>query len=148
MNKLQTLNAIENARDVHIEQLEKVKLLIEGRHVKDLTPVSKNKCQFGHWLYDDAEKMKIILGVQFYENLDIIHEAWHLIYAKIYELYIGEEDDGIFSRLFKKHKVVSTLEREKAKLHFKDLEHATKDLLRVLDASQRRAQALKESKFH
>lgn len=148
MNKRETLNAIEDAREAHIEQLEKVKLLIQGMHVKNLTPISKMKCQFGHWLYGDAQKMKDILGVQFYEDLDIIHEAWHLVYAKIYAIYIGEEKEGVFSRLFRKHKVVSAIEREKANLHFKDLEHATKDLLRVLDASQRRVQALNESKFH
>jgi hypothetical protein len=105
------------------------------------------KCQFGQWLYGDDERVKTILGVQFYENLDTIHEAWHIQYAQIHAIFIGEEEKGFFSKIFKKHKV-STLEFEKAKLYYKELEHATNDLLRVLDSSLRRVQALSDSKFH
>ena len=147
MNKEETLNAIEHAREAHMEQMDKIKFLIEGKDVDNLTPISKVKCQFGQWLYSDTEKMKRILGVQFYENLDTIHEAWHTQYAKIHAIFVSEEGKGFFSKIFGTHKV-NALEQEKAKVYYKDLEQATKNLLRALDASQRRVQALSPSKFH
>ncbi len=147
MNKQETINAIEHAREAHIEQMAKVKSLIEGKHVDNLTPVSKIKCEFGQWLYGDKERVKNILGAQFYENLDMIHEAWHIQYAKIHAIFVHEKDEGFFSKIFGVHKI-NALELEKAKVYYKDLEQATKDLLRVLDASQRRVQALSASKFH
>ena len=114
--------------------------------MNNLTPISKKKCEFGHWLYGDEERMKKILGVQFYENLDSIHESWHMVYAKIHAIFIPEEEGGFFSKIFNRHKI-SPLEYEKAKVYYKDLEDATHNLLRLLDASQRRVQALSESKF-
>jgi len=147
MNKEETLNAIERAREAHMEQMGKIEFLIEGKDVDNLTPVSKVKCQFGQWLYGDIEKMKHLLGVQFYENLDTAHEAWHIQYAKIYAIFVSEEGKGFFSKIFGTHKV-NTLEEEKAKVYYKDLEQVTKNLLRALDASQRRLQALSPSKFH
>ena len=146
MNKKDMIVGIEHAREAHIEQIEKVASLIEGEYVRNLTPISKKKCEFGHWLYGDEERMKKILGEQFYENLDIIHENWHIIYAKIYVIFIREEEGGFFSKIFKRHKI-SPLEYEKAKVYYKDLERITDDLLRLLDASQRRVLALNESKF-
>ncbi len=147
MNKQETINAIEHAREAHIKQMAKVESLIEGKHVDNLTSVSKMKCEFGQWLYGDKERVKNILGVQFYENLDMIHEAWHIQYAKIHAIFMHEKDEGFFSKFFGIHKI-NDLELERSKVYYKELEHITKDLLRVLDASQRRVQALSVSKFH
>ena len=147
MNKQETINANEHAREAHIGQMAKVKSLIEGKQVDNLTPISKIKCEFGQWLYGDRERVKSVLGVQFYENLDTAHEAWHVQYSKIHAIFVHEKDEGFFSKIFGTHKV-NALEVEKAKVYYKDLELATKNLLRVLDASQRRVQALSEAKFH
>ena len=147
MNKQETIEAIEHARKAHIEQMDKIKLLIEGKHVDNLTPVLKTKCAFGHWLYGDKKSIKNILGVQFYDNLDAVHEEWHIQYAKIYAIFADEKEERFFSKLFKMHKI-DELEMEKAKVYYKDLEEITKNLLRALDASERRVQALSPSKFH
>ncbi|WP_457748691.1 CZB domain-containing protein [Sulfurimonas sp.] len=147
MNKEQTITAIEAARKAHIEQMDKIKFLLAGKEVDNLTPVSKIKCTFGQWLYGDDESVKSILGVQFYENLDTIHETWHMQYAKIHAIFIREKKEGFFSKIFGVHKI-DALELERAKVYYKDLEEATKELLRILDTSQRRVQALSESKFH
>jgi len=147
MNKQETIDAIENARKAHIKQMDNIKALIEGKEVNTLTPVSKMKCQFGQWLYGDNEKVENILGAQFYENLDVIHETWHIQYAKIHAIFIGEKKKGLLSKIFGSHKR-DTLEIEKTKVYYKDLEETTTELLRALDASHRRVQALSESKFH
>lgn len=147
MNKEETLDAIGRAREAHLEQMDKIESLIEGENVDNLTPVSKTKCQFGQWLYGDKDKIKSILGVQFYENLDTVHEAWHIQYAKIHAIFVNGKREGLFSKIFATHKI-DALDLEKAKVYYKDLEHTTKDLLRLLDASQRRVQALPPSKFY
>ncbi len=147
MNKQETIDAIENARKAHIKQMDNIKALIEGKEVNTLTPVSKMKCQFGQWLYGDNEKVENILGAQFYENLDVIHETWHIQYAKIHAIFVTQKKAGLFSKLFATSKV-DALEFERAKVYYKDLEETTENLLRLLDASQRRVQALGESKFH
>ena len=146
MTKEKTLDAIKYAKEAHKEQMANIKFLIEGKHIDNLTPVSKMKCAFGQWFYKDDQNIKNILGVQFYDNLDSIHEAWHMQYAKIHAIFVSEKEEGFFSKLFKTHKI-SALELEKAKVYYKELEEITKDLLKVLDASQRRTQALSPSKF-
>ncbi|WP_434581016.1 CZB domain-containing protein [Sulfurimonas sp. NW15] len=146
MTKEKTIDAMEHAREAHIEQMTKIKFLIEGKNIDNLTPVSKMKCEFGKWFYDDTQEIKSVLGVQFYESLDRIHEAWHIQYAKIHAIFTGAKEEGFFSKLFKTHKV-DDLELEKAKVYYKDLEEITKDLLRLLETSKRRVQALSASKF-
>jgi len=146
MNKEEAIDSLRKAREAHLEQMDKIESLIEGKDVDNFTPVSKMQCQFGQWLYGDKEKMKSILGAQFYENLDTLHEDWHVQYAKIHAILANEKKGGLFSKIFATHKI-DPLELEKAKVYYKDLEHITKDLLRLLDASQRRVQALSPSKF-
>lgn len=146
MGKKETIEAIEDARKAHLEQMDNIKFLIEGKHVENMTPVLKTKCAFGHWLYGDKESIKNILGVQFYDNLDAVHEAWHIQYAKIHAIFVNEKEEGFFSKLFKTHKI-GELEIEKAKVYYKKLEEITNKLLKTLDTSKRRVQALCESKF-
>ena len=147
MNKEETIDALQRAREAHLEQMDKIASLIEGKDVDNFTPVSKMKCQFGQWLYGDTQRMKSILGVQFYENLDTTHEAWHMQYAKIHAIFANGKKEGLFSKIFATHKI-DPLDLERAKVYYKDLEQTTKDLLRLLDANQRRVQALSPSKFH
>ena len=147
MNKQEMVAAIEYAGKAHINQMNKIEALIEGKKVNELTPVAKTKCDFGKWLYGDSENIRIVLGVQFFDNLDLLHETWHIEYSKIYNIFFGEPKAGLFAKLFSSNKI-NTLEIEKAKVYYKDLQKATQDLLRALEVSQRRVLALNESKFH
>ena len=83
MTKKQILHAIEHAYEYHVEQMEKVTLLVEGNKVKNPTPRMKNECDFGKWLYGDASRIKRLLGIQFYDEMELIHEFWHIQYKKI-----------------------------------------------------------------
>lgn len=146
MSKEQTLAAIEKATQSHTEQLQKIENVLSGKNIKDPTALSKTKCAFGMWLYDDNSKLKEIMGVQFYEKIDHLHEAWHLHYAKIYAIYFEEQSEGFLSKLFGKK--VSSLQKDKAKLYFTELREITEQLLKALDVAKRRVQALSESKFN
>ena len=147
MNKQEMIEAIEYARRAHIDQMNKIEALIEGKRVNGLTPIAKTKCDFGKWLYGDSENIRVVLGVQFFENLDLLHETWHVEYSKIYNIFFAESTRGLFAKLFSSNKI-NTLEIEKSKVYYKELQKATQDLLRALEVSQRRVLALNESKFH
>jgi len=148
MTKSQTLEAIERARLSHIEQMNKIDLMLRGMSVENPTSVSKKKCEFGGWLYGEQQEFIIsILGLQFYEELDRAHEAWHMEYAKIYALLVPEKKEGFFAKLFHKDSV-DTLILDKAKTYYIDLEANTKELLKMLEKSQRRMMATNEAKFY
>jgi len=147
MNKQETLSAIEDARDAHVKQMQKIESLLEGKELEDPTPVAKTKCEFGQWLYGDVQHVKKVLGVQFYENLDVLHEAWHIEYSKIYDIFFAQSKKGFFNNFFA-NKKPEILQIEKAKLYYKELQKTTQDLLRALEVCERRITALGESKFH
>ena len=148
MKKETALKALENARDMHTEQMEKIKQLLDGNEIKEPTPLSKMQCCFGEWLYSTEYNVEETLGSQFYENLDRQHQEWHIGYAKIYNIfYPHNQKKGFFSSLIGTHKV-NSLEVDKAKLYYTELQEVTKELLHYLASSQRRLQAMNESKFH
>lgn len=148
MTKSQTLEAIEKARLAHIEQMKKIDLMLRGMSVENPTSVSKMQCAFGKWLYGEQKDFIVsILGLQFYEELDRAHEAWHVEYAKIYALLIPKKREGFFAKVFQKSSI-DTLTIDKAKAYYVDLEANTKQLLKMLEKSQRRMMATSEAKFH
>ena len=147
MEKSQALDSIEKARLAHLHQMSLIALAMEGKKVEKPTSLSKTQCDVGGWLYDEKQKLKSLLGLQFYTELDTIHETWHIEYARIYEIFFSEKKkQGLFSKLFSSQKIDS-LELDKAKLYYKELNDTTQKLLIMLDKSKRRLEALKESKF-
>ena len=147
MTKSQTLQAIEKVKLSHIEQMQKIELMLRGVSVENPTTVSKMKCEFGEWLYgENSAFIANILGAQFYEQLDREHEAWHIEYAKIYALLFQKKKEGFFTKVFSSNKP-DTLSIEKAKIYYIELEAATKRLLKTLEKSIRRITAINTSKF-
>ncbi len=147
MTKSQTLQAIEKVKLSHIEQMEKIDLMLRGMSVENPTTVSKMKCEFGEWLYgENSAFIANILGAQFYEELDREHEAWHIEYAKINALLLQQKKEGFFTKVFSSNKP-DTLSLDKAKTYYIELEAITKRLVKILDKSTRRISAINESKF-
>ena len=147
MTKEQTLEAIKNARNAHELQMVKIEKLIEGREVENLTAVAKTKCEFGQWLYSDNNHVKEILGEQFYTNIDDKHSKWHTEYLKIFNIFFKNQKKSFFSSLIGLH-TVDSMEIDKAKLYYSELQVTTNDLLSALASSERRLAAMNESKFH
>jgi hypothetical protein len=146
MNKEETIEALENAKKLHIQQMDKIKALIQGEEIENPTPVGKMECDFGKIFYGKKDDFFHILGAQFYEKLDLLHEKWHIDYVKINTLFFQEKKGGFFSKLIGSNKI-NPLDYDKAKLYFVELSSITEELLRLLDASLRRVGALSDSKF-
>ncbi|WP_321777612.1 CZB domain-containing protein [Sulfurimonas sp.] len=147
MDKIKTLESIQNARRSHEAQMSKIKTAIDGDKVDDPTAVAKTKCAFGMWLYDDENHLRNILGSLFYDKMEELHAKWHNEYFKLFNIFFKEEKKSFFSKIIGSSNV-SEMELDKAKLYYSELEETTQKLLKVLGSSERRISALPESKFH
>ena len=146
MTKTEMLDAIENAKHIHLEQMNKIKLEIAGKEVKNPTALGKMDCECGIWFYAHETEMKNVCGLQLFERLDKSHERWHMDYANIYNLFFKEEKKGLFSKIIGFGKQ-NEMKLDKAKLYFSELQKDTEELLSVSDSAIRRVSALSESKF-
>jgi len=146
MTKTEMLQAIENAKHIHLEQMNKIKLEIAGKEVQNPTALGKMDCECGIWFYKNEKEMKSVCGLQLFERLDKSHEKWHIDYANIYNLFFKEEKKGLFSKIMGSGKR-NEMKLDKAKLYFSELQKDTAELLSVSDSAIRRVSALKESKF-
>ncbi|WP_373073471.1 CZB domain-containing protein [Sulfurimonas sp.] len=146
MNKNETLEAILVAKKSHLDRMDKVNRRINGNFEDALLLISRTECGFGTWFYGD-KRLKSMLGTQFFENLENLHSKWHLEYHKIYEIFYEHENKkGLLSKLVG-NKKISQMELDKAKLYFSELQTTTNELIKVIDASHRRLNALNESYF-
>ncbi len=146
MNKNETLKAILSAKKAHLDRMNRVNARLNSESDEELTIVSKKECGFGTWFYSD-HKLKSMLGTQFYDNLENLHSKWHIEYQKLYELcYKSRNKKGFVSKIVRR-KTVSQMALDKARLYYSDLEITTSELVRAIDASYRRLNALNESYF-
>ncbi len=147
MDKAATIEAIENARKAHENQMKKIQALLNGKEVDNPTSVLKTECDFGKWLYDDNNHLKEILGSLFYNSLETLHAKWHIEYSRVFDIFFKNgKKSGFFSKIFGSNKI-DEMELDKAKLYHFELEATTKELLQVIASSQRRIEALNEEKF-
>jgi hypothetical protein len=96
MNKSQILDAIENARKAHLEQMDKIRSVMNGIHIDNPTALSKMECDCGVWFYNNEDMMKNILGALLFDRLDKAHEDWHKEYLNIYNIFFKEEKKNRF----------------------------------------------------
>jgi len=145
MNKTQMLEAMQNAKQIHLAQMEKIDNVLSNKKIDDPTPIGKMECECGKWFYSNEDEIKHVLGSQLFNKLDFVHENWHKQYAKIYDIFFKEEKKGFFAKLLGNK--VDDMLVDKAKLYYTELELLTKELLQTTDVATRRISALQESKF-
>ncbi|MFK5937328.1 MAG: CZB domain-containing protein [Sulfurimonas sp.] len=146
MNKEDAILSIQKAIESHKAQMVKIEKLVYGQPVDNPTAVSKVKCDFGKWLYGEDNNVQKILGEQFYEKLDTLHEQWHKEYLRIYNIFFKDNKKGFLSKLLGSKKIDS-LEFDKAKLYYAELGETTTSLLASLGSSLRRLEAMNAAKF-
>ena len=146
MGKQKMLTALNNARKSHKLQMHTISLMVKGRAVDAKLEVDKHKCEFGKWLYNEDNRLKHILGSQFYTKLDEEHTRWHSECHKISEILSVKEEKGLISKLLNSNKE-ELMKREKASIYHEQLKIKTEELLKVLTSSQRRLEAIHDDKF-
>ncbi|MBU1216021.1 CZB domain-containing protein [bacterium] len=146
MNKSKSLDAIDNARKSHELQMAKIEALVQGKEVENPTAVAKTQCEFGKWLYNQDNRVKEILGMQFYTEIETLHGKWHSEYLRVFEIFFKDKKPSFFSMLTGGSKI-KVMDLDKAKFYHAELKVTTSELLKVLASSQRRITAMSESKF-
>jgi hypothetical protein len=146
MNKSKSLDGIDNARKSHELQMAKIEALVQGREVENPTAVAKTQCEFGKWLYNQDNRVKEILGMQFYTEIETLHGKWHSEYLRVFEIFFKDKKPSFFSMLTGGSKI-KVMDLDKAKFYHAELKVTTSELLKVLASSQRRITAMSESKF-
>lgn len=146
MNKKQMITALRDARKAHQTQMYTVNSMIKGITVKEELVLDKDKCGLGKWLYNEDNRLKHILGSQFYVKLEQEHIRWHSECHKISEILSTEENRGFISKMLNSKKS-NRMKAEKATIYFDQLKIQTEELLKILTSSERRLEALHDSKF-
>ena len=147
MDKSKTLEAIQNARKSHEAQMIKIEQALNGEYVESPTAVSKIECDFGVWLYGKDNYVKEILGSQFFNKIELNHTKWHGEYLRVYNILFKNRKKSFFSKMVGSSKL-DGMELDKVKLYYAELKVTTNDLLKILAVSERRADAMNESKFY
>ena len=147
VTKEEMIEAIENAKSVHLEQMQKIRDEIKGKKIEDPTALGKMECECGIWFHKNEQRMKEICGLQLFERLDASHEKWHNDYANIYKLFYVEEKKGLFTKLKETLSSNEMMKLDKAKLYYAELQKDTEELINTSDIALRRVKALSESKF-
>ena len=147
MNKEKTIEGLVRAKQVHKMQIKKIKTLVNGVWINNPTSVEKTECDFGKWLYDENNHIKELLGVLFYTNIETLHSRWHMEYTNIYDMLYRKKKSGFFTSMFSSAKATD-MELDKAKLYYSELEITTSELLKIIELSEVRLNALPKSKFH
>ncbi len=152
MNKVQTLELMQDMKKSHESQMHKIELLLSGKDMQELVSKAKTECYFGKILYLNEEDLKNIVGTLFFEKLERIHARWHLEYYNIYKIFeevvkANKEKKGFLSKIIGTKKV-SEMDFDKAKLYYSELKIITKELISILEMCTRRINALSESKFN
>lgn len=146
MDKNKMVAALQNARKSHRLQMRSISSMIKGKEVSEKIEVDKHKCEFGKWLYSEDNRLKHILGSQFYAKLDDEHTRWHSECHKISDILSVQEKKGFVSKLVGSNKE-EQMKREKADIYYEQLKIKTDELLKILTSSERRLLAMHDSRF-
>ena len=146
MHKKKALEDISQAKNALVVQMGKMEDLLNGMDVPNPIAAAKEKCEFGKWLYSYDNHIHDILGDQFYTRLELLHKKWFVDYMKIFDMFVHEDEKTFLSKLLNGGNI-SSLDLDKAKLYFIELQETTQELLQSLEKSERRLNALNKSKF-
>jgi len=147
MRKDEMIGALENAKSLHMKQMNKIELELAGKKVKDPTALSKMECECGIWFYKNEAMMIKYLGLQLFERLDRNHESWHKDYTNIYNVFFKEErKKGILSKIIGSSEL-DKMKLDKAKYYYSELQRDTEELLNASDSALRKVAAMSDAKF-
>lgn len=146
MNKKTAIKSLQDVRKYHEYEMKRLSMILDSKEVGAFELNSKKECNFGQWFYSEDNHLKEIIGLQFYENLELLHCSWYSQYHKIYMLLFSDKNSGFFSKLIASSE--KSMNLDKAKSYYHDLKIISDKLIKSLCSCERRLTALNESKFH
>ncbi len=133
---------LQKAKESHLSQLNYIQLLVKGVEIEEVA-IDKypSDCLLGVWLNNEGEKLKPYCGSVVIDEIRALLASWYEEYRKIYDIYFTKKA-GFFARFFDQDVVITPLERDKALLYVRNLEDISAQLLKKIDAVNRKIAAL------
>jgi len=151
MDRNEVIIHLHNAKESHIDWVQKAQMLINGFKVKeDSIPVDSSMCRFGKWFYSDAQKLNVLRNnpLESMQKIEQLHINIHDTYLNIFKIYYSTNKQNFFSKLFGKKKKITKEDTIQAKEHFFKLEGISKNLIFEIDRLERRIEAIKDIEFN
>jgi len=138
MKKEDFLKNIRLAKKSHILWVERAKKLVNGLPIgEDEIPLEPTSCAFGQWFYGDGQVMLAIFSQASIKKLEDKHKELHTSYLKIFKIYFDLSTQGFFSKLLKRPKKISDIDRRIAMDELDNLEKISEEMvsyLNIIDA--------------
>jgi hypothetical protein len=134
MKKIEIVQKIRSARLAHVQWVQRAKSLVNGLPIKEEDiPLTSDSCTFGKWFYSDGQILLAIFNEKYVKELEVLHNSLHDEYMSIFKIYFDLSNLGFFSKLFKKAKKISELEKTQAMMHLSNLEKVSDKLIKHLN---------------
>ena len=150
MHKEEILKRLRDAKSAHTKWVLRAQMLVKGLTLnEDAIPVSYTDCQFGKWLYSDAQKLTVMPELkEIIKKIMKYHKDLHDKYLEIFEIYF--KNKNFLSKLFniKTPRKVTIAEAQKAKKNFEEIEEISEKLLEELEKLELRILAIKNDKIN
>lgn len=145
MNKSDVLERLRVAKELHINWVQKAKMLISGLEIpKDAIPVNTTECQFGKWFYLDAQKLNALQNnpTECMKSIEKLHLDLHGIYMKIFIIYYKVDERGLFAKLFGIKREPSAANKALSHTYFQELEEVSDKLINEINRMEKRILAV------
>jgi hypothetical protein len=125
MKKKNVLASINDARFYHINWLSHVEGVVKGYKLDvDKTPVIKTDCQFGKWLYNEAQEVR---DYSQFKEVEYFHDKVHEALLNLMVYLDKKVDKNFFNRAKVKRQEVQI------NIYFEQVKNVSFDLLKALN---------------
>lgn len=137
MSKEILLEEIKKAKNAHLLWVKRAKHLVQDLPVaENMIPLDPKECEFGHWFYAQAIKFDSLPSTaKIIKDIEACHDLVHDLYFDIYEIFFIEtKQTGILKKFHFGNKRVGESRRSDAVGYFLELEEASGNLIKLIDA--------------
>jgi len=125
MEKKNVLASINDARFYHINWLSHVEGAVKGYNLnKTISPVIKTDCQFGKWLYNEAQEIR---DYSQFKEVEYFHDKVHDALLNLTVYLDKKVDKNFFNRAKVKRQEIQI------NIYFEQVKNASFDLLKALN---------------
>jgi len=138
------IKQLRQAKMAHKRWVGHASAMIEGIPIeKDQVPINYTDCKFGHWYYDHGQNLS---SLQEFKEIEEPHTELHHIYMEIFNLLFGKKKRTFFDKLIGRTAKLSDEDRKLARVKFRTLDQASKEIIAKLDKLEAKVKKMGEEK--
>ena len=146
MMKASILKQLSIAQQSHLSWVKKANSLILGSaNSQNSTSFDSTECGLAIWISRDGKQLRKIKTLnKLIESIEIQHNKLHNIYLNVYQIFFMlPKHKSFLEKIFNFNSTTENEEvKEAVKLHFKDIEQGSIELLELLKKLEKRIKAL------